>query len=68
MGAAPAAVKKKKGGAPVGDARMQARYDAYLTALLLWSREYSKTLLAGKVLTTLHGHVFFKNWRLRGLC
>ena len=47
-----------------GSARVKVRYDAHLSSLSLWGGENSRSILAGAVLPTLHGHVFCKNWHL----
>ena len=51
-----------------GDARVRARYDVHLPSLSLHDGENSRSILAGAVLPTLHGHVLCKNWNLCGVC
>ena len=51
-----------------GPARVRVRYDAHLPSLLLWDGENSRSILEGVVLSTLHGHVLCKNWRLCREC
>ena len=46
---------------------MWAQCNAHLAALSLRYGENSRTLLAGKVLCTLHGYVLCKNWHLCGV-
>ena len=60
--------KKYRVGAAAGAAGVRVRYDAHLPALSLWERENSRTLLEGKVLTTVHGHILCKNWHLCRVC
>ena len=50
-----------------GSARVKARYDAHLPSLSLQDGENSRSILAGEVLPTLHGHVLCKNCYLCGM-
>ena len=43
-------------------------YDVHLTALYLWGGKNLRTILAGKVLPKVQGHILFNNWHLCGLC
>ena len=61
------AIKSQKVGAPGGEARLWAQCNAHLAALSLRYGENSRTLLAGKVLPTLHGYVLCKNRHLCGV-
>ena len=60
------AVKLEKVGAHGWYTRMQGRYEAYLPALSHQDRENLRTILAGMVLPTLHGHSFCKNCTCAG--
>ena len=51
-----------------GSALVKVRYDTHLPSLSLWDRENLRSILAGAILPTLHGHVFCKNWHLCGVC
>ena len=48
-------------------AQVQVHYDAHLLSLYLRDGENLRYILAGAVLTTLHGHILFKNWHLCGV-
>ena len=64
-------VRGAPGGGGVGArsaARVQVRYDAHLPTLSLWDRGKVRTILAGTVLPTVHGHIVCKNWHLCRLC
>ena len=47
---------------------VRVRYDAHLPALSLWGMDNSWTLPAGTVLSTLNGHIIYKNWHICRVC
>ena len=50
-----------------GALRVRVRYEEHLPILSLRDRENSHIILAGTVLPTVQGHVFFNKWYLCGL-
>ena len=51
-----------------GATRVRVHYKAHLPTISLWDVKNSRTIMAGKVLHTVQGHVLCNNWHLCRLC